>query len=405
MLKDELKSIVLSQRNWLKPDQDEIERDMLGAFPKLDPFTYILTGPRRSGKSTLMKQLMRKESLKNYLNFEDPRTFDFRIDDFFKLEEIFQELHGEESVYFYDEIQNVNEWERYVRLANDQKKVVVVTGSNASLLSKELGTKLTGRHLDFEVFPFTFHEFLTFRHISASPDSFLDYLKTGGFPEYLKKNLQEILVTLVNDILDRDIFIRHGLRNTETYRQITTYLFSNIGKEVSFNKLKNIFRIGSPTSVMDFFGYLRDAYLLFLLPRFDYSLKVQAVNPKKVFSIDTGLVHFNSLSASPDLGRLLENHIFLQLIRNKKEVWYHKKTRECDFISRSHKGIYTALQVTWEVNRENEIREIEGLVEAMDLLKIKKGIIVTFDQEDRIKVGDKKIDIVPAWRSDSVFLE
>lgn len=398
MLKDELKSIILSQEEWLKPEEDEIARDILGAFPKLTPFTYILTGPRRAGKSTFMKQLMRRVGLKNYVSFEDPRTFDFKVEDFFKLEEVFRELNGQETVYFFDEIQNVNEWERYVRLANDQKKAVVVTGSNASLLSKELGTKLTGRHLDFEVFPFSFNEFLTFRNLSASASSFRQYLKSGGFPEYLKKDSQEILSTLVNDILDRDIFIRHGLKNTETYRQITTYLYSNIGKEVSFNNLKNIFRIGSPTSVMDFFGYLRDAYLLFLVPRFDYSLKVQAVNPKKVYGIDTGLVHFNSLSASPDLGRLLENFAFLELARNKQEVWYFKKLRECDFITRTRKGEMKAIQVSWQVTSENETREVEGLLEAMDYTHLNEGWIITIEQEDQLKVGDKMIRLLPAWK-------
>ena len=398
MLKEELKNIVLSQGEWLEPEEDELARALLGSLPELVPFTYILTGPRRAGKSTLMKQLIRRSGLKNYISFEDPRTIDFTVDDFFKLEEVFTELYGEEPIYFFDEIQNVKEWERYVRLANDQKKAIVITGSNASLLSKELGTKLTGRHLDFEVFPFSYAEFLAFRDLPKSSSTFLDYLKKGGFPEYLKREREEILVALVNDILARDIFIRHNLKNTETYRQITRYLFSNIGKEVSFNNLKNIFMIGSPTSVMDFFSYLRDAYLFFLVPRFDYSLKVQAVNPKKVYGIDTGLVNFNSLSATPDLGRLLENYVFLELIRRKREVYYFRKIRECDFVARSLKGELSAIQVCWQVTTDNKKREVEGLVEAMEHLRTKDGMIITFDQEDRIQIGDLTIRLVPAWK-------
>jgi predicted AAA+ superfamily ATPase len=398
MLKEEIRNIVLSQQEWLAPELDELERHSLSLFNDLTPFTYILTGVRRAGKSTLMKQLMRKLGLKNYISFEDPRTFDFAVDDFFKLEEVFRDLSGDDNKYFFDEVQNVDEWERYVRLATDQKKVVFITGSNASLLSKELGTKLTGRHLDFEISPFVFNEFLSFQNLNQSAGTFHGYLLNGGFPEYLKKKRGEVLSTLVNDILDRDIFIRHSLKNTETYRQITRFLFSNIGKEVSFNNLKNTFQIGSPSSVMDFFGYLRDAYLFFMVPRFDYSLKVQTVNPRKVYGVDTGMVNFNSLSSSPDLGRLLENHVYLELRKKNHEIYYFRKNRECDFIARSQKGVYSAIQVSWQLYSDNEKREIEGLVEAMNYLNLQEGLIITFDQEDQVSADGKTIRLIPAWK-------
>jgi predicted AAA+ superfamily ATPase len=299
---------------------------------------------------------------------------------------------------FFDEIQNINGWERYVRHATDQKKIVIITGFNASLLSKELGTKLTGRHLDFEIFPFSYNEFLLFRGLPDSIDVFQDYMLNGGFPEYLKKNRGEVLSTLINDILNRDIFVRHALKNTEAYRQITRYLFSNVSKEVSFNNIKNTFQLGSATSVMDFLGYLTDAYLFFLVPRFDYSLKVQAVNPRKVYGIDTGLVNLNSVSSSPDYGRLLENYVFLELRKKKNDIYYFRKNRECDFISRSVKGDYSAIQVSWQVSSENEKREVEGLLEAMDYLNLKEGSIITFNQEDQINVDGKTIRLVPARR-------
>lgn len=398
MLKDEIKNIVLSQQEWLEPESGEIERSALNLFPELTPFTYILTGVRRAGKSTLMKQLMRKFGLRNYISFEDPRTFDFKVDDFFKLEDVFKELSGEDNKYFFDEIQNVDGWERYVRLATDQKKVIFITGSNASMLSKELGTKLTGRHLDFEIFPFSYDEYLVFNGSTRSSETFQEFLFNGGFPEYLKMKRGEVLSTLVNDILNRDIFIRHSLKNTEIYRNITRFLFSNIGKEVSFNSIKNTFQLGSATSVMDFFGYLNDAYLFFLVSRFDFSLKAQAVNPKKVYGIDTGLVNFNSLSSSPDTGRLLENFIFLELKKRSNEIHYFRKTRECDFISRSRKGAYSVIQVSWQVNADNEKRELEGLVEAMNYLNLQDGLIITFNQEDQINSNGKTIRLIPAWK-------
>ncbi len=398
MLKDELKNIVLSQQSWLKREEDEIDREKLASFPDLSPFAYILTGVRRSGKSTLMKQLMYKFGRKNYISFEDPRTFNFQVDDFFKLEEVFEELNGEQEQYFFDEIQNVKEWERYVRLAVDQKKYVVLTGSNASVLSKELGTKLTGRHIDIEVFPFSYEEYLVFLGTGKSADTFREYLFNGGFPEYLKRKRGEVLSTLVNDILDRDIFIRYSLKNTESYRQIARYLFSNIGKEISYNNLKNIFKLGSPSSAMDFMEFLNDAYLFFLVPRFNYSIKVQAVNPKKVYGIDTGLVNLISLSSSPDLGRLLENHVYLELRKQTKEIYYIKGKKECDFIFRPAQGAYSALQVCWQVTSENEQREVDGLLEAMNYLNVTESLIITFDQEDEIKIDGKNIYLVPAWK-------
>ena len=162
--------------------------------------------------------------------------------------------------------------------------------------------------------------------------------------------------------------------------------------------MKNTYQVGSATSVMDFFGFLRDAYLFFLVPRFDHSLKVQAVNPKKVYGIDTGLVNFNSLSSSPDYGRLLENHVYLELRKQKHWIFYFRKNKECAFISLNQEGTYAAFQVSWQVNAENEKREVEGLLEAMNHLNLKEGLIITFDQEDEMNIGEKAIRLIPAWK-------
>lgn len=235
---------------------------------------------------------------------------------------------------FFDEIQNISGWERFVRDAIDRKKTVVITGSNANLLSRELGKKLTGRHLDFEIFPFSYREFLSYLNLTPGANSFLLYISEGGFPGYLSMGKKEVLSTLVSDILVRDIFSRYNLRNQDVYRRIVQFLLSNTGKEISFNNLKNTFEVGSASSNMDFLNYLTDAYMLFLVPRYDTSLKVQARNPRKVYTIDQGLVNFYSVSGSPDRGRLLENTIYLQLRRSGYEIWYFKGKKECDFIYR-----------------------------------------------------------------------
>jgi hypothetical protein len=149
---------------------------------------------------------------------------------------------------------------------------------------------------------------------------------------------------------------------------------------------------------MEFLGYLADAYLLFFVPRYDPSLKVQARNPRKVFAIDPGLVRFSSLSDSPDFGRLLENAVFLHMKRKGQEVWYHRGKRECDFICRSEKNSYAAYQVSWQLGPANEKRETEGLIEAMERLGLSDGTIITFDQEDKIAAGGKTISLIPAWK-------
>jgi predicted AAA+ superfamily ATPase len=361
MLKEELKSIILSQQEWLVPDEGEIHRMQLNSFSTLSPFSYILTGVRRSGKSTLLKQIMKLHGTVNYFNFEDSRTAGFEHSDFLTVEDLFSELSGNNQFLFFDEIQNVEGWERYVRDAVDRRKTVVITGSNAKMLSRELGSKLTGRHLDFEVYPFSYQEYLSFLKLNSCADSFGLYLKDGGFPGYLKLGKKEMLSTLVSDILTRDIFLRYNLRNHDVYRRILQFLLSNTGREVSFNNLKNVFEIGSATSVMEFLGYLSDAYLLFLVPKYDTSLKVQARNPRKIYGIDQGLVNFSSVSGSPDMGRLLENIVFLKLKREGREIWYFKGKKECDFIYRTENKKLAAVQVTWQVGPQNEKREIEGL--------------------------------------------
>jgi len=239
---------------------------------------------------------------------------------------------------------------------------------------------------------------MAYFNLPPGADSFLTFISDGGFPGYLSIGKKEVLSTLVSDILIRDIFSRYNLRNHEVYRRIVQYLLSNTGKEISFNNLKNTFEVGSASSVMDFLNYLMDAYLLFLVPRYDTSLKVQARNPRKVYAIDQGLGNFSSVSGSPDRGRLLENTVYLQLRRAGYETWYFKGRKECDFICREGKNTLSAIQVSWQVGLQNERRETDGLLEAINQLNLGEGTIITFDQEDNIVKDGKTIHIIPGWK-------
>ena len=341
-----------------------------------------------------MQQILRRgKSRALYLNFEDPRLSGFDGSDFIRLHEI--AVQRQTDTFFFDEIQNTTAWEGFVRFRLDEGFRVVITGSNASMLSRELGTKLTGRHLSRELFPFSYREFLSFTKQRRNVDSVLSYLKQGGFPEMLKTGLPDVLMQLFNDILMRDIAVRYSIKNTITLQQLAVWLISNTGKPVSGNSLRKMFAIGSSASIMDYLSFFADAYLFFYVPKFSFSQKVSIVNPKKVYAIDTGLVKVNSLSFSDDLGRMLENLVFLELRRKSREIFYFSDERECDFVV-VDKGKPTALyQVCLQLNQDNLDREVKGLAYAMNSLGISQGKIITLDQSDAFEVEGKTIQAIP----------
>ena len=398
ILKETLRQVIKSQRKDLKSFDYGTEREELRAIKFNIPYALILSGIRRCGKSTLLNQLLKKLPNFYYLNFEDTRLNSFQIEDFEKLDEIFKEDYGKSEYYLFDEIQNINGWEIFVRSRLDKKKKFIITGSNASLLSKELGTRLTGRHINIELFPFSFTESLSMAKVKADVNSFSEYLKSGGVPEYLKYKKQEILRELLIDIIQRDIVVRYKLRDSKTAISLVLYLLTNTGKEFSYNKLKKIFDLGSINTAIAFVSYFEDSYLLFTVPKFDYSLKKQIVNAKKVYSIDNGLSNANSTSFSSDLGRMLENSVFLHLRRRHKNIFYFREKGECDFLVSEQNKIKIAIQVSYKLDEENKEREIDGLLEAIKKFNLREGLILTFNQEDKFEIDGKYIIIKPVWK-------
>ena len=398
MLKETLRNVVKMQRESLNLAEASVEREALKQIEMKIPFAIVLSGIRRCGKSTLLKQLMKKIKGFYYFNFEDPRTINFEVEDFQKLDEIFFEEYGDKSYYFFDEIQNVQKWEIFVRAILDKKKYTIITGSNASLLSKELGTKLTGRHLRFELFPFSYNEFLLLVNKKSSISSFEEYFLCGGFPEYLNLKNPLVLQELLNDILNRDIATRHKLRNLKSLKEMALYLLTNTGKEFSYNNLGKTFDLGSSNTAVSFVSYFEDSYLLFTIPKFDYSLKKQRVNPKKAYSIDNGLTNVNSSSFSQDKGKMLENMVFINLRKKFNNIFYFQDGGECDFVVKEGTKITRAIQVCFDLNEDNKDREINGLVKALEKFGLKTGMILTYNQEDELKTKDKRIKILPVWK-------
>ncbi len=398
ILKETLRSVVKAQKEELAAMDEGITRKLLKEVNVKLPFAIVISGIRRCGKSTLLRQVTKQIKNFYYFKFEDSRITGFELSDFQKLNEVFEEEHGQSDFYFFDEVQNVEKWEIFVRAMLDRKKHFLITGSNASLLSKELGTRLTGRHLTHQLLPFSYAEFLNFSSKKAGAQSFDEYLKNGGFPEYIKYEKSSILQELFNDIIYRDIVVRHKLRSAQTIKEIALFLISNVGKEFSYNNLAKTFNLGSTNSAIAFVSYLEDSYLLFTVSKFDYSLKKQAVNPKKVYSIDNGLSNFNSVSFSSDLGRMLENQVFLDLKREEKQVYYFKGKNECDFLVKEKNKITQAIQVCYELTDDNKGREVAGLAEALEKFGLTEGLILTHNQEDVLKIENKTIAIKPVWK-------
>lgn len=402
ILQSDLKLSVEEQKQNLAAKNIGSERTILSELKLSPEFILIITGVRRCGKSTLMKQLSLNLDQKfSYFNFEDTRISGFETSDFVKLE---QALDISEY-YFFDEIQNISKWEVFIRKLHDKGRKICLTGSNASLLSKELGTRLTGRNIQIELFPFSFSEFCEFTKQSKNLEGLQSYLELGGFPDYLKNTQIAYLQQVFKDILFRDIIVRYGIRNAKTVEQIALFLISNVGKEYSLNGIKNTFGVGSANSVADYISWFEDSYLLFSVARFSWSLKSVAVNPKKVYTIDTGFAQANSLSYSKDQGRLLENAVFIHLRRSNQEIFYFREKHECDFVVRKQNKVTLAIQVCYELNQDNLKRECYGLLEALHFFDLEKGYIITLNQHDQFQMEGKIIDVLPAyeWFENSIM--
>jgi predicted AAA+ superfamily ATPase len=396
VLKSEIEKSLALQRSFLSKKQEGFNRESLAKFKLSTRHILIITGVRRCGKSTLLQQISKKIKEEFiFFNFEDPRIYGFELEDFTKLDEL---VGDEIGYYFFDEIQNVEKWELFIRHLHDRDKRIAITGSNASLLSKELGTRLTGRNIQIELFPFSYTEYLMFLQLENNLASFNLYLEDGGFPEYIKSKHKEQLQQLFKDIVYRDIIVRHGIRQAKTLIDIALFLIANVGKEYSLNGIKNTFGVGSANSVADYIHWLEDSYVLFSMPRFSWSLKSVSINPKKIYCIDSGFAQANSLSFSEDTGRLLENCVYLALRRKYKEIYYFKEKGECDFIVKEAQDILHIIQVCAEIHPDNKAREVVGLLAAVTFFSKKEGLILTLNQEDVLMINDVKVRLLPVWK-------
>lgn len=407
---DQIKVMLLEQFDAFWSRQTGITRDRLSDIEKVAklPHAVIISGLRRVGKSTLLAQMAHKIGREKfyYLNFEDDRFLGFQVEDANSLYQLLVELFGERKIFFIDEIQNISNWEFFIRRFMDMGFKFYITGSNASLLSRELGTRLTGRCVPIELFPFSFRESLTFfnqpvpnpQRMDTKDKGYLkaaltNYLQMGGIPDALKYPNLNLLRTLFDDVLYRDIATRYRVEGVTALRELAFTLISNPANLISYNKLKEQFKLGSVNTIKNYVNYLENSWLLFTINLYDFSIKRQQIAAKKTYCIDNGLSNSVGFRFSPNTGRLLENIVFLSLRQQSREIYYYTTSNnfEVDFFLPEQQHLF---QVTSSMNvPATRERELRALADASKSLKVMKATILSDENENSIDINGLQVDI------------
>lgn len=427
MTKNEILTILNDWNFWKKELDTGIRRDFyLQKFADLASTKHIVvvTGARRSGKSYLLRQFVKKLISQGLpktdtlmINFEDPRFLELDTNLLQKIYEVYLEMlkpQGQPYI-FLDEVQEVKHWEKWVCSIHELGKAkIILSGSNAKLLSREFATLLTGRHLDLTIFPLSFKEFLHFKNLTVADDLDLinkrieiktllnEYLESGSFPEVvLRERKKEILLSYFDDILNKDLVRRYRIRRGEKLNALAKFYLTNISSPITFNSLEKFLGVSAST-IEKYSEYLHVAYLTFFLKRFSFKIKEQEKSPRKVYTIDPGLANAIGFRFTQNTGRLAENAVFLELQRRKAvnpeiEVYYWKDTlqREVDFVIKRGLKLKQLIQVCWEIEEpQTKSRELRGLSKAMDKLGVSEGLVITGDYESE----DKPFKFIPLWK-------
>src|SRR3972149_2809376 len=387
-----------------------------------------ITGPRRAGKSFVMRQMAKQLINKGHnpkdimhVNLEDPRFTESGVLFLEKIFETYREYISPQNtpILFLDKIQEIEGFEKWVRMMHELSKAkIIISGSNARILSRELGTLLTGRHLDMEVFPLSFREFLSFNNIALTDKMDLigkeseiksalrKYIEYGSFPEVaLSEQKKEILLSYFEDVITKDLLRRFNIKKTQDLRAIAKHYLSNISALSTFKSIERSLDM-SITSVKSYTGYLEQAYLLFPLKRFSFKVKEQEKSPRKIYAIDTGLCNAVGFRFSENDGRLAENVVFVALKRKQNlnpdmELFYWKDVhhREVDFVIKDGLKVTNLIQVCWNVQDEKtKNRELRSLRKAMEELNVTNATVITGETEGEEKLHDNTVKLIPLWK-------
>jgi predicted AAA+ superfamily ATPase len=416
-----IKNILFQQRE---------ERDSLLAYPYIDRLEAsakaeylstglikLITGPRRAGKSVMSLQILKNKNFA-YLNFDDDLLLKHFNEDL--VVQTLNEIYPGYEYLFLDEIQNLPNWELWINKLYRRGANLIVTGSNAKLLSHEMATSLTGRYLKISVFPFSFAEFLAYHNVSFSDQdlfipekmgavmNFLNtYLQNGGFPEIVLNPLilKNYLSSLFDSVLLKDILRRFKIRQSQQFYDLSYYLLANYTNLFSFNQLKEDLSFNSVASVQKYIRFLSEPYLFINLTRYLSKVKLQQKSAKKSYIIDNGFIQASSFELSPNYGRLLENVIFIELLRRnfnpELDLFYYRtrNDREIDFVCRKGYLVEQLIQVCYDISNPKTLkREIDALTEASSELNCKNLLLINWNREEVMIKEDLNIKLIPAYK-------
>ena len=410
-----MRTVILNQKK---------ERDELTARPYLtrrnsqdteillqNHLIKLITGPRRVGKSTQALLMLRNKNFA-YLNFDSQQLLDNWDADL--VMRTLDDVYPGYEYLLLDEVQNLPDWDLWVSELYRMGKNMVITGSNAKMLSSEMATVLTGKYLQVEMLPFSLEEFFDWnklelhglREENKTDASVLidDYLRNGGYPEVVasRQLTRSYLDTLFDSIVWKDVAKRHNVRNITDLNDLALYLVSNFCNPLSANELTEELGFSSVNTTKKYMDYLHEPYLFYYLPRYNNKLKLMKKAPRKVYVVDNGFVEAKAFSLSDNLGRLLENQVFVELIRRgyntDKTIFYYRSRndKEVDFVLRNGPYITRLVQVCYDLGSpKTEKREVDALLECAGELNCDNLLIVTNAEQRTIEKNGYRIDVVP----------
>ena len=373
-----------------------------------NPLIKLITGPRRVGKSVFALLMLQGKNFA-YLNFDDNQLLE-KWDEDLAMSAL-DDVYPDYDFMLLDEIQNLPDWDLWVSKLYRRGKNLIITGSNAKMLSSEMATVLTGRYLQIEMLPFSLEETMSWKNISHDREEQAaqaimladDYMRNGGYPETIpaRSITKSYLSTLFDSILLKDVAQRHKVRNTNDLYNLATYLLSNFCNPISANELAGELGLSSVATTKKFCDYLNEPYLFFYLPRFNNKLKLMNKAPKKVYVVDNGFVQSTAFNLSENLGRLLENQIFVELLRRgyiPGQTLFYYRTRndkEIDFVTRKGAKVEQLIQVCYDMNSEKtRKRELDALVEAAEELHCDNLLIITNALHEKMGYKGKEIRVI-----------
>ena len=413
-----MRTVILSQRKERDTllAKDYLPRDNQKAYEVFlaSPLIKLITGPRRAGKSVSALLLLKDKNFA-YLNFDDERLLE-RFDEDVVLQ-VLSEVYPDYDYLLLDEVQNLEHWDLWVTKLYRRGCNLLITGSNAKLLSSEMATVLTGRYLEMEVLPFSLSECFRFKGQERTVElpseraelmlQTEDYMRYGGYPEIINSReiTESYLSSLFDSIILKDVAKRYKIRKTTELYQLATYLISMFCNPFTYSSLKDDLNFSSKSTLQKFCDYLQQTFLFFFLPRYNNKLKLMQKAPQKVYVVDNGFLASSAFQTSENKGRLLENLVFLELTRRKKQaggnLFYYRSRndREIDFVVREKFQIRQLIQVCYDMsNKKTEKREIDAIMECAEELNCNNLLIITWDQENVVQRGDYDIQILPYYK-------